>query len=649
VTDEAPSTEDELHGLVRQQFEEYADATGATRALAEKCRDYRDGKQLTDAELAVYKKRKQPPYIDNKIQDKCDTLLGIEKQMRTDPKAYPRNPQDESAAEVATDTLRYVADQNHYQRLARKAAADNLMVEGLCYGQVVVEKRKGSYARISMEHIRWDRGYYDIHSLKDDFTDKTYCGYFTWMDVDKAEADWPERKDVLDGCFAPESASGPDKSMDDKPRYTMQVRSRKRVQVFVHYFKYKGKWNHCVWCKGGFLEKPKVSSYKDEYGEPDCCIEIQALYRDADGMPYGTVQRYLDPQDAHNKRHSKMLHLLQTKQLFAQAGTFGDISKVREELHKPDGVIEFNTNEKTWEVVTNLDMAQGQFQLLQYTDQQLAQTGPNSALAGTSGDLSGVAKARDQTAGQLPISPLFEALDLWELRMYRAVWNRARQYWKGEMFIRVTDDEDKVRFVGLNQTVLVGDKMVEDAKARPEFQQMPPEQKQALIQQIAQHPAAQMPVVGEGGKPEKKNAIAEMDMDIIIDRGQDTVTVQAEEFSMLAEIAKGRPEVPFDILVEMSQLRSETKKRVLDRMKGTNDPQAQAQAQFQDMMQQLQAALAKANVEKTAAQAEQAKAAAVESQVDASVKIAEFTSPAPEGKDGQPGAKPAAKTSVAVN
>lgn len=631
--------------LLRQQFEEYVDGSKVARELAEKCRNYFDGNQLTAAELATLKKRKQPVHVDNKIRDKVETLLGIEKQQRTDPKAYPRTRQDESASEVATDTLRYIADCSQYQMAARKPAANNLIIEGICAGQVIVEKRRGGPPKICMEHIRWDRLFYDIRSLNEDFSDKTYCGYFTWMDSEDILETWSGATEIISQSEASEdgiSEAGPDKNHDDKPRYVMTVRGRKRIQVFSHYFKRKGRWHFATWCKGGFLDKPKVSTYQDEDGSPDCAMELQALYKDSDGQPYGAVSRYLDPQDAHNKRHSKMLHLLTTKQLVAEKGAFENINKARDELHKPDGVIEPNPGFK-YEVLTNLDMAQGQFQLLQYTDAQLAQTGPNAALAGTSGQISGVAKARDQQAGQLPISPLFDALDFWENRMYRHCWNRARQFWKAEMFIRVTDDEDKIRFVGLNENTTMGELLAEKAKKDPQFQQMPPEQQQQLIMQLAADPMARQPV--------KKNDLAQMDMDIIIERGQDVVNVQQEEFSMLAEIAKGRPEIPFDILVEMSQLRSETKKRVLDRMKGANDPMAQQVAKMQVQMQELQVALAEANVRKVNAQAGKDEAATIESQIDASVKVAEFTTPqaASAGQPAQPGKPAQSKTSVSVN
>jgi hypothetical protein len=643
VAEKAPEPKDELLELVLSQFEEFADASLEGRRQAEKCRAYKDGDQYTDEERAVYKKRKQPCITDNKIQDKCDTLAGIEKQQRTDPKAFPRTPDDEKSAEAATDALRFVADQSLYKQTCRKPALDNLMIEGLCVGQVVVEKRKGQQPKICMEHVRWDRAYYDIHSLKEDFQDKTYCGMFTWMDVDVAKGDFPGKEETIDECFTPDSAAGPDQTHDDKPRYVLTTSKRKRVQVFKTYFLRKGKWHECVWVKGGFLEEPKPAAYKDEFGQPACCMEFQALYRDSEGTPYGTVKRYLDLQDEHNRRRSKMLHLLNSKRIVVGNGTFDDINKARAELHKPDGVIEFGGDLAQLRIEDNLNEAEGQWRLLQQTDQSLSQVGPNAAIEGTSGSISGIAKARDQQAGSLSISPLFEALDAWEMRIYRQAWNRIRQYWKAEMWVRVTDDEDKAKFVILNQPMLQGDLIAEQMKSDPAFQQASPEEQQAAIQELAQHPQAQMPVI-ENGKPKKKNDVAAMDVDIIIDRGQDTVTVQQEEFAILAEIAKGRQEIPFKTIIEMSQLRPQTKKKAIDSMSGADDPAAQAMAQMQQRMADLEAQLKEAAVMKTLSEVKKNEAAAGETEIDSAVKIATFTSPTPEGEG-----KPASKSQVNVN
>jgi len=619
------------------EFRDFSTSTLAIRTLAEKCRDYKNNEQLSEEERKALKKRKQPPVIDNKIQDKCDTLLGIEQQTRTDPKAYPRTPQHEDDADAATDALRYVKDDNAFTEVTT-AAFDNLIVEGLCAGEVIIEPREKKHPRVLMNRIRWERVYYDPHSLELDYSDARYKGFFTWMDLDDAVAmpQWKGKADILEQCFTGESLST-DQTHEDKPRFAMISDKRKRVQVFTTYYRKGEYWMRAVWCIGGYLEGPEPSNYKDEDGQPDCCIELQAVYKDRDGNPFGAVPRWIDLQDEHNKRRSKMMHLLNTKQIHAEKGAYADINKARNELHKPDGFIEYTQGMKS-EIITNLDMSQGQFQLMQYTDQQLSMTGPNAALMGQTGNISGRAKQVDQQSGMLMTAPLANALRSWKTRMYRHAWNRIRQYWTAPMWIRVTDNEDNVRFAGLNQPTTMGELQAKKLAKK----QLPPEQKMAMVQQIASDPNAMGQTI--------ENNVAEMDVDIIIDEAPDTVIVQSEEFEKLVRLAEsGAVKIPPRALIAASQLRAQTKKQVMDELSGANDPEAQQMAQMQARMMELQEALAKANVEKTAAQAEQAKAAAVESQVDASVKIAEFTSPQPEGEAGQPGAKPAAKTTVSVN
>ena len=612
------------------EFRDYATSTQTARALAEKCRDYKDGKQLSDEERKALKKRKQPPVIDNKIQDKCDTLIGIEQQTRTDPKAYPRTPEHEDAADAATDALRYVKDDSGFTEVTT-AAYDNLMTEGLCAGEVIIEKRKGKQPGVKMNRIRWDRLYYDPHSLELDYSDARYKGFFTWMDADAAVALYPGKKDVISQSWAGTENTEGD-TFDDKPRYAVMSGKRKRIQIFTTYFREDDQWMRAVWCSGGYLEGPEKSNYKNEDGEPDCCIELQAVYKDRDGNPYGSVQRWLDLQDAHNKRHSKMLHLLNTKQLKAEKGAFPDINQARAELHKPDGVIEHIKGFEV-EVVTNLDMAQGQFQLLQYTDQQLSSTGPNAALMGNTGDISGKAKQLDQQAGSLMTAPLANALRSWKLRMYRHAWNRVRQYWTSEMWIRVTDDEDNVRFVGLNQPTTFGEMAAKKLKK----EKIPDEQKQQILQQMAQDPQSQQPTV--------ENNVAEMDVDIIIDEAPDTITVQSEEFVQLVELAKsGAVQIPPKALITASQLRSQTKKLILDQLSGENDPMAQQMAAMQQKMLELEMSLKEAQVAKTVSETRKNEAAVTESEIDASVKMATFTN----GAEGQPG-EGESKSQVSVN
>ena len=111
------------------QFESAEQTTYSARKASELCRDYYDGKQLTDDEKRVLRERGQPEVIFNEIAPKVKTLKGLEKQTRKDPKAFPRNPDDEDAARAATDGIRYVCDASQWDD-QRSKAVDNLTIEG---------------------------------------------------------------------------------------------------------------------------------------------------------------------------------------------------------------------------------------------------------------------------------------------------------------------------------------------------------------------------------------------------------------------------------------------------------------------------------------------------------------------------------------
>jgi hypothetical protein len=86
-----------------REFEESEDATREARTKAERDRDYYDEKQWTADEIATLDARGQPAITFNRIKRKVNSMTGLEKQTRKDPKAFPRNPDDEQAASAATD------------------------------------------------------------------------------------------------------------------------------------------------------------------------------------------------------------------------------------------------------------------------------------------------------------------------------------------------------------------------------------------------------------------------------------------------------------------------------------------------------------------------------------------------------------------
>ncbi|HKY21287.1 MAG TPA: hypothetical protein VJM31_08715, partial [Vicinamibacterales bacterium] len=90
--DKSKKSGDEALARLISYYEDSVTATFSARNLAERDRDYYDNKQWTSEEEQKLKDRGQAPIVINRIKPKIDFLLGTERQTRTDPHAFPRNP-----------------------------------------------------------------------------------------------------------------------------------------------------------------------------------------------------------------------------------------------------------------------------------------------------------------------------------------------------------------------------------------------------------------------------------------------------------------------------------------------------------------------------------------------------------------------------
>jgi hypothetical protein len=566
-------TDDLLLESYRMKFERAAEQGQVGYDLAAKCRDYYDGKQLTAEEIAEMTRRKQPPTVINRVRRKVDWLRGLEMQSRTDPRAFPRTPQHEQGADAITDAIRYVCDDTDLDRKT-SMAWDNLMIEGI--GAVEVIHKDGPKPDVVINHYPFDRLFHDPHSRLADFSDARYLGAVVWEDADVLKEDYPGKKDEIDGSIGRVSVIG--QSHQDVPHWRVWGdKDRQRIRVVIIWCKTKGKWHWAKFVYGGILEKGE-SPYVDEDGASVCALLFQSAYIDRDGVRYGVVKDMIDPQDEINKRRSKAIHQLNTRQTVGLKGVVESVAALKRELAKPDGHIEIDgelalaareLGMKPFELLTNADQTAGNLQMLQEAKNEIDLMGANSGLAGKEGTgQSGRAIMARQQGGLIEIAPLTDSLSDFKRRIYRHIWQRIRQFWREEKWIRVTDDERNIRFVGLNRSVTLHEKL----------SQMPEEQAMLIARQmqlVPNDPRLQMQVGRE-------NPVEEIDVDIVLEEAPDMVTLETETFDQVVNIATSMPgSVPPDILIELAPgLRRDVKDRILKKL------EEQSQQQSQQVQQQ---------------------------------------------------------------
>lgn len=565
----------ENNGLVdleylKSAFMDFVTLTIDARMLSERCRDYYDGKQWTAEQVAALKRRKQAPIVSNRIKVKHNGLLGLTSVRKGDPKAYPRNNDaDSGAAEAATDGLRYAADKVNLNSTFLECA-DNFFCEGYCGVNIVTETNPRGDVDIVVDHIPWDRIFFDPYSRKHDFSDGRGKGFAIWMDEEDIIAAFP---DADPDALRDISAIG-DETFQDRPRWVVRVGSRRRYMVLTHYMKCKGQWTLSIYTGGGFLLQPMLSPYLDEYGRPDCPLEFEHAYVDRENNRYGELASFLDLQDEINHRRSKALHLLSQRQTFGNRGAVTDVPKAKRELAKPDGHLEVGQGEfnKDFGVLPTGDMAQGQMELLQDAKQEMDSSSYNAQLAGQreQGDLSGIALQKLQTAGMTELIKLFDNYSAFKLRVYRQMWNRIRQSWTKEKWIRVTDDEQKLRWVGFNVQITMQKFLQETMSDESLPQPMRLGASAQMIMLERTNPQALQQLVMTKNKP------AELDMDIILDEAYDTVNISQEQ---LDAIMKYGAQNAFDIVDLLNISNITGKDKLIEKIENRRKEQAAAAAQ----------------------------------------------------------------------
>lgn len=564
-----PSYDDHLTMLVRY-FEESEDMTRRARELSERDRDYHDNfddDQWTTTEKAKLAKRGQPVITSNYIKRKVSTLCGGERRMRSDPKAFPRNPQDEQTAGAATDALRYVGDLNKFN-VTRSKVYEEMLVEGFGGADVVIEDAPNGEKRVSIKRVPWDRLFFDPHSAANDFSDATYKGIVIWRDAKRGD------QDVLGETLR----SAGTETYDDRPKTSWVDSKRSRVRVVQIHYLHDGEWMVATFTKAGFIEQPMVSPYKDRDGKSACSLIMRSAYVDRENNRFGAVRDWISTQEEINKRRSKAVHQINSRQTYGNKTAIQNAAQAKLELAKPDGHVEMNGGAefgKDFGILPTTDMSAGNLQLLQMAQQEMQASGPNAAMAGKApGQQSGRALEAQMQAGSVEMEPLADELRQWARDVYDAAWMRVRQFWTDETWVRVTDDDRNIKFVGLNKKVTLKDKL----------EQMQPEEAKEMVAQLgiqSPYDPALKEVI------EVENEVSGLDVDIEIEEGPDLSTLQSEQFETLAALAKAGLPIPPDAIVEASSLRN--KDAILKKMRGEEDEQNPALMQAKQKMEEMAA------------------------------------------------------------
>ena len=546
-----------------QAYDTYLDNKVLEIQEQQNARRYRHGAQWTADQVKALNDRKQPVVTYNKIGRKIDGIVGLVERLKQDPKAFPRTPAHQQGADLATAVLRYLMDANRWNEIS-PLIAEMAAVDGLAGIELDLKTRpqpRQSGGGPGMGHnggppmepdydvifrpVDNDGFFYDARSFKHDFSDARYLGMGKYVDEEMLKELLPDMADDI--AAAVDSSSELNSGSDRDVKWFQTDGDFKQVRLVDIWYKSKGGWRWALFT-GSKILKQGTSPFFDDDGKEFCKYLMFSSQVDHDGDRYGFPRNLQSAQDEVNQRRSKGLHELNNRRIIATKAAIadGNVEAMRREAARADGIVLVNNSldDIRFDDQAKQAAVMGQLEFMRDAAQEIENFGPNPALAGGQQGLnagsSGRAIALVQQAGIAELGPYMLNLRAWKVRVYRALFHTAQRYWTNQRWIRVTDAQGDPQFVQINELISVD-------------------------------PATGMPMLS--------NAIGELDVDIILDEGPDTVTLMQDTYDAISQalpavapmLSPTKASAVMDVLIETSPLPADIKKKFRDA--GQNEQQ----------------------------------------------------------------------------
>lgn len=481
--------------LLKQDYLNYLDLKVLEIREQHEARRYYHASQWTKKQIEAFNKRRQPVVTFNRVGRKINAVVGLLEKQRQDPKAYPRTPQHEEGADVATAVLRYVLDEQRWKEKSPNVGLGGA-IDGIGGVELTLEPGDLGDTEIGFEVVDTTGFFYDPRSTKPDFSDAGYMGIGKWADEAELIATFPDKKAEISASLdaGSELTSNPDSDI----KWISGDANHRRVRVIDHWYKIGDRWFWCIYTGGAILAEG--ATYLHDEKRRDVCKYIMfSANVDQDGDRYGFVRNMKSAQDEINQRRSKGLHILNSRRVIIQDGAGLNVEDIRKEAARPDGVIKhpMGTEAPQFDDGAKAQELQGHLGFLQEAKEEIENYGFNPALMGTGvQDMSGRAIALQQQAGIAELGPYLLGYKGWKLRVYRAIWSAVQEHWTAERWIRVTDDDQLAQWLSINR--------------------------------LSIDPHTMQPTI--------VNDLGSLDVDIILDEGPDAINLEADMNDTLKQI-----------------------------------------------------------------------------------------------------------------
>lgn len=363
------------------------------RASADKCADYYDHKQSSQARIDRAAKTGEPMSTINLIQRTINGALGQEAKTRLDWKADPDSEAFGDVASVMNERL-HELQREARSDVAMSEAYSSMLRTGIGWVEVSRDPDPLAYPyRVLPVHR--NEVWWDWRARLSDKSDAKWMCRQRWVDLDEAEETMPQFRDLLQiGCHSGpitdamartiitsdqfESIHSVRRSFNRMEEEWLDNSVRKRVRFYNVYYKQavqavsmvagtkRVRFNpqnvlHVAMVQRGLAKLMKGASYVIRnamfagpfrlFDEPIKSrrfplVPFVCYSADDDRSPYGLVHGMIEPQDEFNERRSRLLWLLKAKQVFVDSDAldtkYNTLEQLALEVMRPDAMFVLN-------------------------------------------------------------------------------------------------------------------------------------------------------------------------------------------------------------------------------------------------------------------------------------------------------------------
>lgn len=395
--------------------------------------DFYDHHQFDPQTALALLDRGQFPSVYNLIALAIDWIIGTERRTRIEGKVHPRGPEDQKGAQAKQQVLKYVDDVNQagFERSEAFSTAAKVGVGWL--EECIV--RDPDLEPIANRYVDWKQMWWDPFSRRADIRDARYVIRRKWIDLDYAQAMFPNYAEELAGMAKAftEVELGDSDDLGDMPAMflhrdlrnaqdngyrlfgasSLDQKYRKRIAINETWFKRPVQvkklssldpdLNNVDYeadnAKHAAAVSDGIATLTDVVAErlfvalwvPKLLLSLQpSPYRhkrypftplwckreDRTGLPYGYVRGMRDAQLDYNKRRAKALFLLSVNRLMYEAGAIdkADEDDILDEAARPDARIRLAKGalaEGRVKFEWGADLAQGQIELMGHSKEHI--------------------------------------------------------------------------------------------------------------------------------------------------------------------------------------------------------------------------------------------------------------------------------------